>query len=104
MRLGFYFSIFKRLFMKIFLKILIIIVWIYFILSNIAFYDMVMNTKIEFPYWSEMVFLPGCFLGFTIALAGSVLWGFIAQFVVFLFLLLISIWILKSFKTKKINE
>lgn len=86
--------------MKIFLKILIIIVWIYFIFSNIALYDIVMNTKIEFPYWSDMILFPGYLFGFILGFSGGDIWAFIGQFVVFLFLLLISILVFKSLKHK----
>jgi len=90
--------------MKIFLKILIIIVWIYFIISNIALYDIVMNTKIEFPYWSDMILLPGHLFGFMLGFGGGALWAIIGQFVVSLFLLLITILVFKSFKNKGIND
>lgn len=86
--------------MKKFLKILIIIVWIYFIFSNIALYDIVMKTKIEFPYWSEMILFPGYLFGFILGFSGGDIWAFIGQFVVFLFLLLISILVFKSLKHK----
>jgi hypothetical protein len=90
--------------MKIFIKVLVALLWIYFILSNIALYDIVMNTKIEFPYWSDMILFPGYLFGFMLGFGGGALWAFIGQFVVFIFLLLISIWVFKSLKTKDIKD
>jgi hypothetical protein len=63
-----------------------------------------MKTKMEFPFWSEMILIPGYFFGFMLGFGGGALWAFIGQFVVFLFLFLISVWVFKSVKTKEIKD
>lgn len=63
---------------------------IYWLLSNVLLYHLVLNTDSPFPDWLDSILLPGCLLGLVFEVVGGVVlliigqvFSFVAVFAIF---------------------
>lgn len=70
-------------------KILSLTLGTYWLLSCLLLIDVINGQGDVFPFWLDIVLLPGYFLGFALGFFGGNFWALIGQLITLAFLLLI---------------
>jgi hypothetical protein len=78
----------------------LIIALTYWIPSSIALVDTIKGSGTIFPFWIDLILMPGYILGFALGYGGGNFWAIIGQLISLIFLFFIARAIYEPFRRK----